>query len=428
VKIPWLGLGLRRGWLLSAIVAAGAFVLGVAGVWSSLGGTGVGVVVVNRGPFVREVIATGTLKAAAATPIVVPPESGRQQKISFIARDGARLEAGDLVVEFDPFEARREEADGRADLAAATAKMDKVAADSAKTSRGLGLDRDVAKEELQSALTFELSDEALFSRNAVIESRLDKEFSTRRADLAGRKITASERVASTDKTLRTIEAGKARFKIENAEKGLRSLRILAPHDGVLVLQRAWTGSTPFVGDSVWPGQKIAEIPDLSVLEGRVFVLEADAVGLKAGLTARLSLEGRPGPEYAATVSRVEPLAKPRARQSPVKYFETTLKIDRPDPAVMGPGQRIRAAVLIENVPAVIAIPRGALFEKDGRRIVYRQEGGRFEPREVRLGPNSVSRVVIVSGLAPGDRIALRDPTLPLSGPPAGAGPPGKAAP
>ncbi len=323
-------------------------------------------------------------------------------------------------MEFDPFDARREEADGRADLAAANAKMDKVAAESRKTSRGLDLDRDVAKEELESAVTFELFDEALFSRNAVIESRLDKDFSTRRADLAGRRIVASEKVAATDKTLRSIEAGKARFKIQNAEKGLRSLRILAPHDGVLVLQRAWSGSTPFVGDSVWPGEKIAEIPDLSVLEGRVFVLEADAVGLKVGLPARLAIEGRTGPEYEATVDRVEPLAKPRARQSPVKYFETTLKIARPDPAVMSPGQRVSALILLERVPAAIAIPRGALFEKDGRRVVYRQDGRRFEPREVQLGPNSVSRVVIEKGLAPGDRIALRDPTLPLSGPPAGA--------
>jgi HlyD family secretion protein len=421
VSVWWGDAPRGRRWLLPVLVLGAACVLGTVRLWSSLGGTGgVAVVEVSRGPFVREVTATGTLKAANATPIVVPPESGRQQKISFIAPDGARLKAGDLVVEFDPFEARREEADGRADLAAATAKMDKVKADGAKTSQGLGLDRDVANEELESAVTFQLSDEALFSRNAVIESRLDKDFSAQRADLAGRKIAASEKVMATDRTLRTIEAGKARFKIDNAEKGLRSLRILAPHDGVLVLQRSWSGNTPFVGDSVWPGQKIAEIPDLSVLEGRVFVLEADAAGLKSGLSARLSVEGHPGPAYAATVDRVEPLAKPRAQQSPVKYFETTLRLARPDPSVMSPGQRVSAVILLESVPAAVAVPRGALFEKDGKRVVYQQVGGRFEPREVQLGPNSVSRVVIEKGLAPGDRIALRDPTRPLSGPPVAA--------
>ena len=37
----------------------------------------------------REVTAIGTLKAVKATPIVVPPESGRAQKVAFLARDGA---------------------------------------------------------------------------------------------------------------------------------------------------------------------------------------------------------------------------------------------------------------------------------------------------------------------------------------------------
>ena len=59
--------------------------------------------------------------------------------------------------------------------------------------------------------------------------------------------------------------------------------------------------------------------------------------------------------------------------------------------------------------AQIAIPRGALFEKDGRRIVYCPKDGRFVPVEVTVGPNSVARVVITKGLVPGDLVALRDP-------------------
>ena len=63
----------------------------------------------------------------------------------------------------------------------------------------------------------------------------------------------------------------------------------------------------------------------------MFVLEADGAGLKPGLRARLAIEGRPGEEHEATVARVEPLAKTRDYQSPVKYFETTLSLARTDP-------------------------------------------------------------------------------------------------
>jgi hypothetical protein len=38
-------------------------------------------------------------------------------------------------------------------------------------------------------------------------------------------------------------------------------------------------------------------------------------------------------------SRVEPLAKTRDYQSPVKYFEATLSLARTDPSFMKPGQK-----------------------------------------------------------------------------------------
>jgi hypothetical protein len=185
---------------------------------------------------------------------------------------------------------------------------------------------------------------------------------------------------------------------------------VAPHDGLLLLEKKWTGETAFVGDSVWPGQKIAEIPDLSELEGKVFVLEADAGGLKPGLIARLSIEGRPGQNHAAKVKRVDALAKPREPQSPVKYFETILSLEKTVPEFMKPGQRVRAVIELEAADGVIAIPRGALFEKDGQRVVYRREGGGFVPVEVTVGRNSVALVVIEKGLRDGDRVALRDPS------------------
>jgi HlyD family secretion protein len=398
-----------RGMILGAAVVLG-IAGGVRAFVGSFSRSDVASVVVRPARFVREVIATGTLKAVSATPIVVPAESGREQKVSFIAPDGAVLKAGDLVVEFDPFEARREEADGRSDLAAAEAKMEKVTAEGSRTSRSLSIDQGVAREEMERAGTFELSDESLFSKHAVIESRIDSDFSARRADLAGRKIEANGRVSSSDRALSNIEAGKARLKIENAEKGLRSLRIVAPHAGVLVLQKDWSGRTVFVGSSVWPGQKIAEIPDLTSLEARVFVLEADAAGLEPGLAARVTIEGRPGPDYPAKVSRVEALAKPREWQSPVKYFDTALSLERTDSAALNPGQRVRAVIRLEEIASAMAVPRGCLFEKDGARVVYRERGGRYVATPVKLGANSISRVVIESGLEPGDRIALRDPT------------------
>jgi HlyD family secretion protein len=258
---------------------------------------------------------------------------------------------------------------------------------------------------------------------AVPESKLDKSLFTRKADVVGRKLATSGELSKADRQLGEIEAGKARFKVTNAEKGLRSLRILAPHDGLLILERNWRGETAFVGDSVWPGQKLAEIPDLSKLEARLFVLETDAAGLKPGLALRMTIEGRPGTELAGRISRVDALAKARDQLSPVKYFETTAAVDRTDAEFMKPGQRVRATIRLEEADDVIAVPRGALFDRDGRRVVYRWEGNGFAPVEVTVSRNSISRVVVEKGLQAGDRIALRDPTLQTSVPVGGGAAP-----
>jgi multidrug efflux pump subunit AcrA (membrane-fusion protein) len=408
---------LPRAQLLAAAALVLVVLLAVgARLARPLGPDGIATIEVSAGRFVRAVTATGTLKAVKATPIVVPPESGRQQKVAVLTRDGVELKAGDLVVEFDPWEAQKQAADGQADLAAAHAKIEKTTAEGGKNARSLAIDREVAKDALDRAQTFQLTDTQLFSRNAIIESALDKDLFTKKADVAGRKLETSGKLSAADRALGEIEAGKARLKVTIAEKSLRSLHILAPHDGLLVLEKNWRGETTFVGDSVWPGQKIAEIPDLTKLEAKVFVLEADAAGLKPGLTARLSIEGRP----AGTVTRVDALAKPREQQSPVKYFETVLALEKTDPSFMKPGQRVRASIRLEEVAGVIAIPRGALFEKDGKRVVYRREGGAFVPVEVTVGRNSVSRVVVEKGLRDGDRVALRDPSQkanPASGAP-----------
>lgn len=403
---------MRRTSLLraSAVASAGLLVLAGARFVRSLEPAPVATFEVSPGPFLREVEAHGALKAVKATPIVVPPEAGRAQKVAWIAKDGATLAAGDTIVDFDPYDARNEAADGAADLAAARARVAKAQAEGSRSERSFAIDRDLATDDLRRAATYELTDESLYSRQEIIESALNRELSATKLDLAGKRLAASGKLSSAERALGEIEAGKARLKIAIADKGLRSLRITAPHDGLLVLERSWRGETAFVGDTLWPGQKIAELPELTQLEARVFVLEADGAGLKTGLAARLAIEGRPGHEHEVTVTKVEPLAKPREWGSPVKYFEATLALRTTDPAVMKPGQRVRVVVRLEQTDGVLAIPRAAVFDQDGKRIVYRRQAGQFAPTEVTIGQQSISRVVVVKGLAAGDVVALRDPS------------------
>ena len=365
---------------------------------------------VRPGRFVREVTASGVLDAVKATPLIVPQDAEQMLKIAWLAEEGTVLRAGEPVVLFDETDLTRELTDGQADRESSHRKIEKTAATNEKTASELHIDRNLAEADLHLAETLARQDPDLFSRNAVIEAAIDRGLAQKRYDTAGVKLETSARLGAADLALNKIEEGKAGIRIRQAEKGLSSLKVVAPHDGIFTQERDWRGQSLSVGQPVWPGMKLGEIPELSDLQAKVFVLEADAGGLETGKKALVFIEGRPGPGVPATVSRVDAVAKTREPPSPIKYFEAILTLDHTDPAIMKPGQKVRARIVLEDVDGVLAVPRGALFEKDGQHVVYRDDGGTFSAVEVTIGRNSVSRVVIEKGLQAGDRIALRDPT------------------
>jgi RND family efflux transporter MFP subunit len=372
---------------------------------------GTPVTVVAREDFIRRVYAEGHLRAVDATPVTTPIDVQGPFKIAWLAPDGSRVEEGDVVVRFDPTELEKSLEDGRSDEATAEARTEKRRIERDSTLSNLSRDADMARLELSYAQEFQSKDPDIFSRTEIIESEIDEELATHREASASGTRSIQENLADADLDLLEIEQRKARLRIEEAEQGLQALEVTAPHDGILVYERDWRGETVQVGQSLWNGQAIAEIPNLDTMEAEVYVLEADAGGLAEGGVAELILEARPDEPYRATVKKIDALAKRKIRWVPIQYFGVTLELERTDPAVMKPGQRVRAILMLDEREDVVVIPRDAVFEDDDeRKVVYRREGWSFEPVEVELGPSALGRVVIDSGIESGDVIALKDPT------------------
>lgn len=364
---------------------------------------------VTPAQFTRRVTADGTLKAVNATPITAPHDVPRPLKIAWIADDGAVVKKEEVVVRFDPTEFKNELLGGSEDRATAANKLTKSDTDARTTRTNLQRDAHQADSELQAARRFKFDDAEVFSRYQRIESETDQELAAQKKQHAQEVLGVRDTLAKTDRDLLAIEDRKAGLRIRTAEQGLKSLEIVAPHDGILVLQRDWRGEIPRVGATLWQGSPIGEIPDLKAMKAEVFVLEADAAGLSVGQKALVSLESRPDVKYSGKVTSVDKLARPRMRGVPVQYFGVTVTLDQTDPRVMKPGARVRAVLELENLANAFTIPRQAMFEKEGKKIVYRRHGSRFEPVEISIASSSAGRVVVTQGLRSGDQLALTDP-------------------
>lgn len=401
------------GGALAALAAGGAL---LRASWTTERFAGA-LIEVRPGTFTRTVEAEGVLAAVTATPVVTP-QGGREQTIAWLAADGSRVRRGDVVVRFDPTDLRRELADGGSDAQAARSKVARARAEGDAKRRGLALDRDAARDESEAAAELAPRDPQVFSRHEILESQLDHELAAARREAAERKLAASGGLTAAQVGLAQVESDQAERVVARARRDLHALEVRAPHDGLLLLTRDWRGETVRVGASVWPGERLAEIPDLSALQARVYVLEADAGGLEPGRRAQVQVEGAGAAPLAARVTRVDALAKPRERGSPVRFFETVLALDSQGRGFK-PGQRVRASLVLERLENVIAVPRAAVFERGAQRVVYVLEGARPRAVPVSVGRNSPSHVVIESGLTPGQRVLLRDPTRATDAPDVG---------
>ena len=79
--------------------------------------------------------------------------------------------------------------------------------------------------------------------------------------------------------------------------------------------------------------------------------------------------------------------------------------------LLRPGLLADVQITVEKLPNAIHVPAQAVFQKDGQNIVYvQQRNGRFQPRKVQLVKRSESMMVLGSGVAPGEVVALSDPT------------------
>jgi HlyD family secretion protein len=367
--------------------------------------------------FARQVPAQGNLKAVMATPISVPVGVPGPFRIGWVAPDGSRVKQGDVVIRFDPSAMEKRLVDAGDDLKESRLTMEKKQIEGTAELHKLEHDAAIARLELADAKQFQKKDAMIFSRADIIESEIDQGLAEQRQDHAEATRRTRQKLSGTEAALLQIKIRQADAKISQAQAALQALTVTAPHDGVLILKRNWRGETTRVGDSVWNGQPLAEIPDLSRMQAEVYVLEADAGGLSLGRQALVTVESAPGVTWPAKIARVDALAKPRIQGSPVQYFAVTLALARTDPRVMKPGQRVQATLFLEQRKGALLVPRQALFDREGRTVVYRRSGKGFAPVEVKLGPSTLGRVVMESGVRPGDVLAMRDPTRPAGAPP-----------
>ena len=201
--------------------------------------------------------------------------------------------------------------------------------------------------------------------------------------------------------------------LERAKKDYESLSVCATASGIVVYEKIWKGGRQEkirVGDGIWGGHSLVQLPDLSTMEVETQANEIDAQRIRVGQHATVKLDAFPQLTFHGRVKQVAPLARPEEEAHNLQIFEVAISIEEQHEKLR-PGMSAMSEIVVECVPDVVYVPVEAVFEKDDCMVVYRIEGGkRAIPVEVVLGKRSDTYVVIEEGLSAGDVVALEDLT------------------
>jgi HlyD family secretion protein len=365
---------------------------------------------VRKAEFQVVIPAFGELQAAKSTPIVVPPESRwGLQTIAWMAPEYSLVKKDEVVI-------RLASADLAERLRVEQAEMDKLDLEIEKKRKQLEKDKtdlhgqiEVTSVQRELADVYAARDETIFPKNKIIEDAIDLDYQNTRERHFERKRDQLEKRIAAELQLLEAKANTRRVQIKQIQDQLNNLEIRAPQDGMLVLNKFWSGEKYRVGMNAYPGQKLGSLPDLSKMEAKLFVLESEAAGLKEGLPVSLTLDFEPGRIFTGKVIGLDTIAKPLGEDSPLKYFETKVELDVTDPELMKPGVQVRASVFVEKKAEVLAVPNQALLYEQGKAFLLVKSSARVEKRPVETGARSLTLTIITKGLRDGESVLLGNP-------------------
>ena len=196
--------------------------------------------------------------------------------------------------------------------------------------------------------------------------------------------------------------------MRQVEGGIARLAIAAPLAGVVLIDRSRELDRPFeVGDVVYPGHRLAELPDLTSLVARASLFDVDDGRVLPGMPATVELDAHPGIEYAGVVRSVDHIAFEREQESSSRVFWVTVDLSSLDLERMRAGMSVKVSV-DRNSPAesadaeTLVAPRASLDLSDLDAPRARLADGTW--RAVRLGACSPLHCVIAEGLEEGEAL------------------------
>ena len=396
-------------WLAAMAALSAAGWVGVNKYRGTQTGNELPVAQAREGEFLAIIRCRGELRAGRSAQIYAPVVPNL--RIAWLAASGEVVEKGQPVIRFDSSTVEQQLVQKEAQLAQSQATLDQEIAQ-------VRIDADHDQSDLVDAgynvdkSRLGTAANEFIGRIQAEQARIDLGVAEQKrkvleANIALHGASNASRMASL-----TRQRDQAKADVELTKVRMAQMEIQAPLSGVVVFVSNYNqgplNAKPFkVGDNVYSGMNLAEIPDMSSLAMDAKVEETDRGRIGLGKDVRVRVDALPELQIPTKITQISPLAELSTDYPPTRSFRAYAALQSPDTRLR-PGMNGGMDIVIDRLPKAISIPAKAVFTRDGKPVVFVAGHGTYRAVVVQLLARNPDEVA-VSGIPAGTTVALADP-------------------
>ncbi|MCD4653957.1 efflux RND transporter periplasmic adaptor subunit [bacterium] len=389
---------------------------------------------VERGTFVSGVEDVGVIKATHSASVTTTVDG----KIARMAQEGTQVKKGDPVVWLDDQDIRKE-------IDSEKINLKRNASDLERARESLGETRFNLEQALKEGLANHQFDELNVERFIREVERLkdrfqrhlipEEEVLSAQSNLDQKRLKANSsglalerarveydskmKSLKTDLSIAQQEYERSQFRMTDLQKRHKEMVMKAPANGVVVIKKNWRKEQFKVGDRIWTGVKVLEIPDLSEFQVWTQVPEVHLQCISEGQPVTVRIPALASPSLEGSVESISWLAMPRVLSRGTDYtsddsseggqvFEILVKLNTSNDQLKT-GMNVSVVFVEEQVDNVLTVPASTTADDGHGSYVFVYNGEKFSFKRVKIGSVNSSDAIIENGLDEGQRIALYNP-------------------
>lgn len=364
---------------------------------------------VSQGEFHMTVMATGELQAKRSEQIKGPAAMRTnniyQTSITDLVPEGTIVAEGQYVASLDKTEVDTKMKEVMTELDKINTQLEATRIDTAIEMRGLR-DQLINMRFSMREKQLEVEQSKYEAPMVIQRANIELERSERDFKQLERKYALSQEKAQTQINEIMADLNKQQQRLQRLQDLAGEFTITAPKAGMVIYARSWNGKVKAGSQLQAWNPVVAELPDLSEMVSKTYVNEVDISRVRKGQEVQIGVDAFPDKQYTGVVIQVANIGE-QLRNYDSKVFEVIIAVNESD-SILRPAMTTSNEIITDVLDDKLFIPLEALY-KDSVNYVYRQVDGKAVKQEVVSSWSNENEVVIIEGLAAGDKVYLTPP-------------------